>query len=78
MTYQFQWDAKMWWRSYVECQPAQAPRMTWDSFCSLFMEKYIPRNLRDRRRDEFLILEQGRMSVAAYEAKFRALSRYAT
>ncbi|XP_069144457.1 uncharacterized protein [Solanum lycopersicum] len=39
------------------------------------MEKYIPRTFKDRRRDEFLRLEQGRMSVAAYEAKFRALSR---
>ena len=52
--------------------------MTWASFASLFMEKYIPRTLRDRRRDEFLSLEQGRMSVTAYEARFRALSRYAT
>ena len=68
----------MCWRSYVECQPAQAPPMTWASFSSLFMEKYIPRTLRDRRRDEFLSLEQGRMFVTAYEAKFRALSRYAT
>ena len=42
------------------------------------MEKYIPRTLRDRKRDEFLSLEQGRMSVSAYEAKFRALSKYAT
>ena len=52
--------------------------MTWASFSNLFMEKYIPRTLRDRKRDEFLSLEQGRMSVNAYEAKFRALSRYAT
>ena len=52
--------------------------MTWASFSSLFMEKYILRTLRDRRRDEFLSLEQGRISVTAYEAKFRALSRYAT
>ena len=52
--------------------------MTWASFSSLFMEKYIPRTLRDRRRDEFLSLEQGRMSVTSYEAKFHALSRYAT
>ena len=28
VTYQFQGNAKMWWRSYVECQPAQAPHMT--------------------------------------------------
>ena len=52
--------------------------MTWASFSSLYIEKYIPRTLRDRRRDEFLILEQGRMSVTTYEAKLRALSRYAT
>ena len=65
----------MWWRLYVECQPARAPPMTWESFSSLFMEKYIPRTLRDRKRDEFLSLEQGRMSVSVYEAKFHALSR---
>ena len=45
VTYHFQGDAKMWWRSYVECQPARAPPMTWESFSSLFMEKYIPRTL---------------------------------
>ena len=52
--------------------------MTWASFSSLFMEKYIPRTLRDRRRDQFLSLEQGRMSVTTYEARVCALSRYAS
>ena len=78
VTYQFQGNAKMWWRSYVECQPAQSPPMTWESFSILFMEKYIPRTLRDRKRDEFLSLEQGWITVTAYEAKFCALSSYAT
>ncbi|XP_069146470.1 uncharacterized protein [Solanum lycopersicum] len=73
VSYQFQGNAKMWWRSHVECQPTEAPPMTWASFSSLFIEKYIPRTLRDRKRDEFLSLEQGRMWVNAYEAKFRAL-----
>ncbi|XP_069151844.1 uncharacterized protein [Solanum lycopersicum] len=68
----------MLWRSYVESQPARAPPMTSALLSSLFMEKYIPQTLRDKRRDEFLSLQQGRMSVAAYEAKFHALSRYAT
>ena len=68
----------MWWRSYVECQLAQAPPMTWASFSSLFMEKYIPRTFREERRNEFLSLEQGRMSIATYEAKFHVLSGYAT
>ena len=62
----------------IKCKPAQAPPMTWASFSSLFMEKYIPQTLRDKMRDEFLSLEQGRMSVTTYEAKFRALSRYVT
>ena len=52
--------------------------MTWASFSCLFMEKYIPRTLRDRKRDDFFSLEQGRMSINAYEVKFRALSRYTT
>ena len=78
VTYQFQGNTKMWLRSHVECQPTEAPPMTWASFSSFFMEKYRPRTLRDRRTDEFLILEQGRMSVTAYEARFCALSRYAT
>ena len=78
VTYQFQGNAKMWWRSHVECQPTEAPPMTCASFCNFFLEKYIPRTLRDRKRDEFLSLEQGRMSFTAYEAKFCALSRYAT
>ncbi|XP_069148581.1 uncharacterized protein [Solanum lycopersicum] len=75
VTYQFQGNAKMLWRSYVKFQPAQAPPITWASFSNLFMEKYIPCTLRDKRRDEFLSLEQGRISVNAYEAKFHALSR---
>ena len=36
------------------------------------------RTLRDRKKGEFTALEQGGMTVAAYEAKFHALSRYAT
>ena len=28
VSYQFQGNAKMWWRSHVECQPTEAPPMT--------------------------------------------------
>ena len=38
----------------------------------------MPRTLRDRKKDEFMALEKGGMYVAAYEAKFHALSRSAT
>ncbi|XP_069145553.1 uncharacterized protein [Solanum lycopersicum] len=76
--YQFQEDAKMWWLSYVECRLATTPPMTWASFSRLFMEKYVPRTLRERRRVELMRLDQGRMWVATYEAKFHVLSRYST
>ena len=52
--------------------------MTWASFSRLFMEKYVPRTLRERRRVELMRLDQGRMWVATYEAKFHVLSRYST
>ena len=29
VSYQFQGNAKMWWWSQVECQPTEAPPMTW-------------------------------------------------
>ena len=44
----------------------------------MFLEKYVPRTLRDRIKDEFMSLEQGGMFVASYEAKYHAFSIYAT
>ena len=38
----------------------------------------MPITLRDRKKNEFMNLEQGGMSVVAYKAKFHVLSRYAT
>ncbi|WMV26670.1 hypothetical protein MTR67_020055 [Solanum verrucosum] len=54
------------------------PPLTWTQFHALFLEKYVFRTLRDRKKDKFMTLEQGGMFVAAYEVKFHALSRYAT
>ncbi|WMV33179.1 hypothetical protein MTR67_026564 [Solanum verrucosum] len=45
-------------------------------FHALFLETYVPQTLRDRKKDDFMALEQVRMIVAAYESKFHALSRY--
>ncbi|XP_055802183.1 uncharacterized protein LOC129871303 [Solanum dulcamara] len=78
MTFQFQGDTKICWRSHVKCQSAEAPPITWITFSDFFIEKYIPQTLRERRRDEFLNIEQGRMSVASYEDKIFSLDRYAT
>ncbi|WMV33127.1 hypothetical protein MTR67_026512 [Solanum verrucosum] len=63
----------MWWRSHVECQVAKALPMTWAIFSRFFMEKYIPRTFKDRRRYEFQNIDQKKMFIASYEDKFRAL-----
>ena len=62
----------------MECKSSTLPPLTWTQFHALFLEKYVPRTSRDHKKDEFMSLKQGGMTVAAYEAKFHALSRYAT
>ena len=62
----------------MECITSILPPLTWTQFHALFLKKYVSRTLRDRKKDEFMALEQGGMTVPVYEAKFHALSRYAT
>ena len=52
--------------------------LTLTKFNALFLAKYVPRTLRGCKKDDFMALEQGGMSVASYEAKFDSLSVYAT
>ncbi|WMV37146.1 hypothetical protein MTR67_030531 [Solanum verrucosum] len=77
VNFQLQGEAKQWWRAYVECRSTTLPPLTWTQFHVLLLEKYVPRTLRDRKKDEFMALEQGGMFVAAYEVMFHALFRYA-
>ncbi|XP_059277919.1 uncharacterized protein LOC132032160 [Lycium ferocissimum] len=42
-----------------------------------FLDKYVSRTLRDRRKDEFATIGQGNSSVAVYESRFHSLSSYA-
>lgn len=49
----------------MECRSSTLPPLTWTQFHSLFLEKYVPRTLRDRKKDEFMALEQGGMTVAS-------------
>ena len=54
------------------------PPPTWTQFHSLLLEKYMPRTVRDHKKDNFMALEQCGKSMIACEAKFHALSRYVT
>jgi len=52
----------------MECRCSTLPPLTWTQFHALFPEKYVPRTLRDHKKDEFMALEEGGMCVASYEA----------
>ncbi|KAK4708908.1 hypothetical protein R3W88_029833 [Solanum pinnatisectum] len=52
--------------------------MTWAQFYVVFLEKYVPRTLRNSKRDNFMAFEKVNMYVATYETKLYALSHYST
>lgn len=62
----------------MECMSYTSSPLTCTQFHVVFLEKYVPRTLRDRKKDDFIALEQGCIVMAACEAKFNASSRYAT
>ena len=66
----------MWWKTVKNTEGVTG--MTWKRFEELFLERYFPEAVRDRLRREFANLLQLNMSVAEYEAKFTALSRFST
>jgi hypothetical protein len=52
--------------------------ITWQEFRSKFREQHIRKGLMKLKKQEFLALKQGAMSVSEYRDKFIQLSRYAT
>lgn len=48
--------------------------LSWTQFSEVFLEKYMPQNLRDCLRDQFSRLGQVSMIIAEYEASFHELS----
>ena len=49
--FQLQGEAKQLWRAYMECRSSTLPLLTWTQFHALFLEKYVRRTLRDRKKD---------------------------
>ncbi|KAL0534048.1 hypothetical protein IC582_028325 [Cucumis melo] len=52
-------------------------QITWQQFKESFYAKFFSASLRDAKRQEFLYLEQGDMTVEQYDAEFDMLSRFA-
>ena len=57
--------------------PAANVQVTWINFQEAFNEKYFSSYYQSGKRKEFMLLEQGSMSVDEYVAKFTSLSRFA-
>jgi hypothetical protein len=65
-----------WWDSYTVAHDA-ADTITWAEFTAQFRNYHIPAGLMKIKKNEFLSLKQGNMSVSEYRDKFIQLSRYA-
>ncbi|KAH0715073.1 hypothetical protein KY284_007978 [Solanum tuberosum] len=68
--------AKEWWRSVLSCRSVGSPTMGWGAATEVFLERFVPYNLRDQRRDKFNTLESGSLSVSEYVGCFHEFSRY--
>ena len=71
-----QGDAYSWWET-IPHSTVQPPVLTWEDFRREFNDKYAPAMYRRDKRREFVVLEQGKMTVAEYGLKFTQLSVYA-
>src|SRR3954470_8235283 len=50
--------------------------MTWQGVKTLFLDKYFPAMEREKKEEEFKVLEEGNMTVDQYLAVFTRLARY--
>jgi hypothetical protein len=68
--------AQSWWESYLATH-ANPEAITWEEFRDNFRRYHVPEGLMIVRKEEFLALKQGPLSVSEYKDKFLQLSRYA-
>jgi hypothetical protein len=68
--------AQSWWESYLATH-ADPEAITWEEFRDNFRRYHVPAGLMIVKKDEFLAIKQGPMSVSEYRDKFLQLSHYA-
>jgi hypothetical protein len=68
--------AQSWWESYLATH-ADPEAITWKEFRDNFRRYHVPEGLMIVRKEEFLALKQGPLSVSEYKDKVLQLSRYA-
>ncbi|KAA0040470.1 pol protein [Cucumis melo var. makuwa] len=67
----------VWWETTERMLGGDVSQITWQQFKESFYAKFFSASLRDAKRQEFLNLEQGDMTVEQYDAEFDMLSRFA-
>jgi hypothetical protein len=65
-----------WWESYLATH-ANPEAITWEEFRDNFRRYHVPEGLMIVRKEVFLALKQGPLSVSEYRDNFLQLSRYA-
>ncbi|TYK11035.1 DNA/RNA polymerases superfamily protein [Cucumis melo var. makuwa] len=75
-TFLLQKEVEERWKSIL-ARRSDARALDWQTFRGIFEDKYYPCTYCEAKRDEFLGLKQGSLSVAEYERKNTDLSRYA-
>ena len=68
-------EACTWWE--FKSSKVEPENQTWEFFEEEFNQEYTGEIYQERMRDEFIALKQGKMSVDAYYAEFKRLSKYA-
>ncbi|KAL0553629.1 hypothetical protein IC582_007529 [Cucumis melo] len=66
-----------WWETTERMLGGDVHKITLQQFKESFYAKFFSASLRDAKRQEFLNLEQGDMTVEQYDAEFDMLSRFA-
>ncbi|KAL0560422.1 hypothetical protein IC582_000827 [Cucumis melo] len=66
-----------WWETTERMLGGDVSQITWQQFKESFYAKFFSASLRDAKRQEFLNLEQGDLTVEQYDAEFDMLSRFA-
>ncbi|XP_028216535.1 uncharacterized protein LOC114398550 [Glycine soja] len=75
-TYSLVEEAEYWWENTRQCLEVEGQDVTWDVFERVFLEKYFPEDVRNKKEMEFLELKKGNLIVAEYVANFEELVRY--
>ena len=67
-------DGLSWWEITAQCEGTE--NISWDRFKTLLRAKYLGEANIDIKVREFIDLQQGRMTVPEYTAKFEELARF--